>query len=67
LTGTERPDPRVVEAMRGKTIAERLDIAFDLWRFARDMAYSTAKARHSELDEEALAKLVAERMSRVTG
>jgi Rv0078B-related antitoxin len=49
--------------LRAKTGAERLEIAFGMWRFARQMIEATARAEHPEWTERELQQHVAWRMS----
>lgn len=63
----ERPDPQQVEIWRGMTGAQRLGIAFDLWRYARDVVRQSELNRDPDLTETELNRRVAARMSRGTG
>lgn len=56
-------DERMVAILRGKTPAERLEMAFALWRFARDLIRRTAAREHPEWTEAELDRHVAQRMS----
>jgi Rv0078B-related antitoxin len=63
-----RPDPEVVSdavaaILRKKTIAERLELAFGLWDFARDFLTLTVKRQHPDWDEKQVRREVARRMS----
>ena len=53
--------------LRAKTPAERLTIAFGMWRFARDLIRRVAAKQHPDWSDEYLDRHVAERMSRGTG
>jgi hypothetical protein len=70
-TDTPRPDPEVVcdrmaEILRKKTPAERLQLAFDMWDFARDFITLTLKREHPTWDEKQVRREVARRMSHGT-
>lgn len=56
--------PEVVTALRCMSGAERLAIAFGLWRTARDVTRCSERRRHPELDPAELERRVAARMSR---
>ena len=63
-----RPDPEVVSdvvaaILRKKTTAERLQLAFDMWDFARDFITLTLKREHPDWDEKQVRREVARRMS----
>ena len=47
----EQMDPEMVEVLRQKTPAERLAIAWGLWRFARDTLRRTVAAQHPDWTE----------------
>lgn len=44
----ESLDPRMVEALRGMTERRRLDIAWGMWRSARNMIENLQRAEHPE-------------------
>lgn len=56
-------DERMVAILRSKTPAERLEMAFAMWRFARDLIRRTAAREHPEWTEDELTRHVAQRMS----
>ena len=65
---THRPDPEVVSdavasILRKKTIAERLQLAFGMWDFARDFLTLTVKRKHPDWDEARVRREVARRIS----
>ena len=65
---TPRPDPEVVcdavaAILRKKTIAERLQLAFGMWDFARDFLTLTVKREHPDWDEKQIRREVARRIS----
>ena len=65
---TPRPDPEVVSdavaaILRKKTPAERLQLAFNMWDFARDSITLAVKREHPERDEKQVRREVARRMS----
>ena len=65
---TPRPDPEVVcdaiaAILRKKSIAERLQLAFNMWDFARDFLTVTVKREHPDWDEKQVRREVARRMS----
>jgi len=47
-TSFERMDPRMVEALRGMTERQRLEIAWDMWRSARNMIENLMRDEHPE-------------------
>jgi hypothetical protein len=49
--------------LRNKTPAERLKIAFGMWKFARELIARRARAEHPEWSEAELDRHVAHRMS----
>jgi len=53
--------------LREKTPAERLAIAWGMWRFAQDLITRAARAEHPEWPEEELQRHVASRMSHGAG
>lgn len=58
----EPPDPLVVEALRGKSQAERLAMAFDCNRTARRMMAAQFKSRFPAWSEERIQTEIARRM-----
>ncbi|NLE39749.1 MAG: hypothetical protein GX621_17155 [Pirellulaceae bacterium] len=56
-------DERMAVIMREKTEWERLEIAFGMWRFARDLMGRTIRAENPDWTEEAIQHEVASRMS----
>lgn len=56
-------DDQMVEILRRKTPAERLAIAFGLWRSARLILTGCLKSLHPEWDEEKVRQEVARRLS----
>ena len=59
----ELPDPEMVIILREKTGAERLAIAFGLWRMARQIVECSERERHQELPEQEIQERIARRMS----
>lgn len=49
--------------LRKKTPWERLEIAFRLWDFARDLLRETLRLEHPDWDDERIQREVARRMS----
>lgn len=62
-TSFEVVDDAMVEVLRTKTESERLEIAFGMWRFARDTIRQTVAAEHPDWDEDKIRCEVATRMS----
>jgi hypothetical protein len=56
-------DDQMVEILRKKTPAERLAIAFGLWRSARLILTGCLKSLHPEWDEEKVRREVVRRLS----
>ncbi|MEK6647635.1 MAG: hypothetical protein AABY84_13270 [Candidatus Firestonebacteria bacterium] len=56
-------DDKVAEILRKKTPAERLRIAFGMWRSARILLLSNIKSLHPEWDEKRMQKEAAKRLS----
>ena len=56
-------DDQMVEILRRKTPAERLAIAFGLWRSARLILTGCLKSLHPEWDEEKVRQEVVRRLS----
>jgi len=63
----ERMDPEMVEVLRAKSGAERLAIAFGMFRSARRMIASQLRAEHPDWDEETLQREVARRIALGSG
>jgi hypothetical protein len=59
----EMVDDDVAKILSRKTEAERLQIAFDMWEFARQMILANLRAEHPDWDESSLTRAVARRMS----
>jgi len=68
---TTRPDPRRIEVLdsrmadvlRGKTEAERLQIASNMWSSARTMLTHILRSEHPDWEEARIQREVARRMS----
>jgi len=58
----ERMDERMVEALRGMTERQRLEIAWDMWRSARNMIENLLRAEHPDWTDRELAFEVARRL-----
>jgi hypothetical protein len=56
-------DDAMAEVLRMKEPAERLEIAFGLWRFARDLLRQNIRREHPEWDDDEVNGQVARRMS----
>lgn len=63
----ERMDPEMVEVLRRKSGAERLAIAFGMFRSARRMIASQLRSEHPDWDEEAVEREVARRIAGGSG
>ena len=63
----ERMDPEMVEVLRAKSGAERLAIAFGMFRSARRMIESQLRAEHREWDEGQIEREVARRIALGSG
>ncbi len=48
-------DPRMVEALRGMTERQRLEIAWDMWRSARNMILNLLRSEHPDWSEREVA------------
>lgn len=59
----ETPDQEVVEILQAKTPQERLNIAFGMWRAARDMLISLLASGHPDWDQDRIMEEVARRLS----
>ena len=55
-------DPMMVEVYRNKTTDQRLQIAFDMWDFAREMIQTNVRREHPEWTEEQVQQETAFRM-----
>ncbi len=56
-------DERTAEVLRGKTGAERLQIASDMYSSARRMIISHLRAEHPDWDEQQVVEEAARRLS----
>src|SRR5262245_34946617 len=56
-------DDAMAAVLRTKTPAERLQIAFRLWAFARDTIQETLRRNHPDWTEDEITRQVAHRMS----
>lgn len=63
----ERMDPERVEVLRGESGAERLAMAFGMFRSARRMIASQLRAEHPEWEEGRLQREVARRIASGSG
>lgn len=59
----EMIDDAMAKVLRDKTEAERLAIAFGMWRFARDFLRATIRSEHPDWDEARVTRAVASRLS----
>ena len=59
----ELMDPMMVEVLRSKTPAERLAIAFGMWRSARVMIRGALRQEHPEWSDDQINHELARRMS----
>lgn len=59
-------DDAMARVLREKSPAERLKIADEMWRFARDMIRENVRAEHPEWNESDVERLVARRLSHGT-
>ena len=62
----ESVDEAMAEIYREKTPAERLQIAFGLWRSAKILLFNLLRSSHPEWDEKRLQREVARRISHGT-
>lgn len=62
----ESVDETMAEIYRKKTPAQRLQIAFGLWRSARTLMFHLLRSSHPEWDEKRLQREVARRISHGT-
>jgi hypothetical protein len=62
----ESVDDAMVEIYRKKTPAQRLQIAFGLWRSARLLLFNHLRSSHPDWDENRLRREVARRISHGT-
>lgn len=63
LVSSEMMDREMIEIIRAKNPAERLAIAFGMWRSARRMIESILRTQHPEWTGEAIDREIARRMS----
>ncbi len=56
-------DDAMADVLREKTEWERLEIAFGMWRFARDMITRNLTSEHPDWTDDQIAKEVARRLS----
>ena len=56
-------DDAMADVLREKTEWERLEIAFGMWRFARDMIRENLKVEHPDWADDRINKEVARRLS----
>lgn len=57
-------DPDMAVVLRQKSPAERLEIAFSMWRFARDTIRRIVAVQHPEWTSEQIAQETARRLLR---
>jgi len=62
-TVIETPDHEMVQILRGKSPAERLEIAFGMWRSARGMIEAVLRQQHPEWSSSGISDEVARRLS----
>lgn len=62
----EVPDDEMCEILRAKTEAERLAIAFGMWRFAREMIRSNLRQEHPDWTNEQVEQQTSRRISHGT-
>lgn len=60
---TDVIDPMMVQILAAKTESERLEIAWGMWRSARDMLSNLVAAEHPELSAQERETIVARRLS----
>lgn len=56
-------DDRMAEILRRKTPAERLEMAFAMWRFAQELVRDSVRASHPDWSEAKIRRETARRMS----
>jgi hypothetical protein len=56
-------DDAMAAVLREKTEQERLEIGFEMWRFAQTMIREIVKAEHPDWTDEEVERQVAKRMS----
>jgi hypothetical protein len=56
-------EPQMVEVLRGKSPAERIEIAASLWRHARQLLEWRLRSTHPECTAEERDRLIAERLA----
>jgi len=59
---SDLPDEAMISIYREKTPQQRLEIAFNLWTFARSLVKAGLKSLHPEWTEPALEQETAKRM-----
>jgi hypothetical protein len=59
----ERIDPQVAAILRHKTPAEKLEMAFGMWRFARDTIRRVVAMQHPDWTPEEVQRETARRLS----
>lgn len=59
----ETADPAMARVLRGKTPAERLEVAFALWTSVRTMLLTQLAEKHPEWSQEQIEREGARRMS----
>lgn len=62
----EAVDPIMADVLRKKTEAERLQIAWGMWRSARDMLRTLLRAQHPEWSQVEVERETARRLSHGT-
>jgi Rv0078B-related antitoxin len=56
-------DHEMADILRAKTVAERLEISWGMWRFARDMLRNILRGEHPDWSQEEIDREVARRLS----
>lgn len=56
-------DDRMAEVLRRKTPAERLEMTFAMWWFARDLVRASIREEHPDWSEDEVGRETARRMS----
>ena len=59
----DRMDPAMIPILRAKSPLERMKMADDLWRSARDMLTNIIRDDHPDWSDERVAREVASRLS----
>ena len=57
-------DDRLAEILRRKSPAERLEMAFAMWRFGRGLVRDAVRASHPDWTDDEVRRETARRMSR---